>query len=538
MRSGWTDWFTEGVAVKRNDLLLTLLSALLLALSRLPLHLGWLVFFAWLPLLQVFERGRASSRDLLRMGFIMSVAYCAIVYYWLVYVNPGAILGVMLVYIFIYYLVFYGINRIFRTLPRWRWLGFLSILITFEYVQNFGETRFPWFNQGYSLADYGLLIQAADLIGVVGLSALIICVNLLLHQLWPSLPKWLGGRGGFGSEQLEAFGKRRLWYLAALLLIFGVWIGYGWHCQANLELERHEAGIHVLQPSIPQVLKWEPEQYEASLAVFRDLTLKAAADSARLVIWPEGAMIGDLDRVSQARRDLRAIVDTARVDVFTGFQHYVHDPAHPVGTRSYNAASLFQRNDFDHELYFKNILVPVGERMLWLHLFPMLWNVNLGQANWEFGTKLVTYESGGHTFSPSICYELAFPEIFHRMAMPRDTLNGGFAKCDYLANITNDAWFGNSYGLWLHAMMTRFRAVENRIQIYRSANTGISLVVDPKGRILAKTGLNEVTTITAPLYTTPRIPLIRKIHRYPFLFVALAAILALTARIRKPRGTP
>ena len=74
--------------MKRNDLLLTLLSALLLALSRLPLHLGWLVFFAWLPLLRVFERGRASSRDLLRMGFIMSVAYCAIVYYWLVYVNP------------------------------------------------------------------------------------------------------------------------------------------------------------------------------------------------------------------------------------------------------------------------------------------------------------------------------------------------------------------------------------------------------------------------------------------------------------------
>ena len=87
-------------------------------------------------------------------------------------------------------------------------------------------------------------------------------------------------------------------------------------------------------------------------------------------------------------------------------------------------------------------------------------------------------------------------------------------------------------------MMSRFRAVENRIQIYRSANTGISMVVDPKGRILAKTGLNEVTTITAPLYTTPKIPLIRRIYRYPFLFVALAAILALTARIRKPGGKP
>ncbi|MDD4223731.1 MAG: apolipoprotein N-acyltransferase [Candidatus Cloacimonetes bacterium] len=523
--------------MKRNDLLLTLLSALLLALSRLPLHLGWLVFFAWLPLLRVFERGQASSRDLLRMGFVMSLVYCAIVFYWLVYVNPGAILGVTLVYIFAYYLVFYGINRIFRTLPRWRWLGFLSILITFEYIQNFGETRFPWFNQGYSLAEYPLLIQAADLIGIVGLSALVICVNLLLHQLWPSLPKWLPGRTKPFANRPEAFGRKQGRALTALVLLFVVWIGYGWHCQRDLELEKHEAGIFAMQPSILQDLKWEPEQYDASLATFRDLTLQAAADSARLVIWPEGAMIGDLDGVSRARRDLRAVVDTARVDIFTGFQHYVYDPAHPMKTRSYNTASLYQPTNFDNVLYFKNILVPVGERMLWLHLFPFLWKVNLGQANWEFGTELAWYESGGYRFSPSICYELAFPGIFHRMAIPRDTLGGGFAKSDYLVNITNDAWFGTSYGPWLHAVMARFRAVENRIQIYRSANTGISLIVDPKGRVLQQTGLFEVGNITAPLYTTPKIPLIRRIHRYPFLFVAIAAILALLARIRKPRGT-
>jgi apolipoprotein N-acyltransferase len=206
-------------------------------------------------------------------------------------------------------------------------------------------------------------------------------------------------------------------------------------------------------------------------------------------------------------------------------------------TRSYNTASLYQPTNFDNVLYFKNILVPVGERMLWLHLFPFLWKVNLGQANWEFGTELAWYESGGYRFSPSICYELAFPGIFHRMAIPRDTLGRGFAKSDYLVNITNDAWFGTSYGPWLHAVMARFRAVENRIQIYRSANTGISLLVDPKGRVLQQTGLFEVGNITAPLYTTPKIPLIRRIHRYPFLFVAIAAILALLARIRKPRGT-
>lgn len=85
---------------------------------------------------------------------------------------------------------------------------------------------------------------------------------------------------------------------------------------------------------------------------------------------------------------------------------------------------------------------------------------------------------------------------------------------------------------WLHAMMARFRAIENRIQIYRSANTGISLIVDPKGKILARTKLNDVCIITAPLYTTTKIPIIRRIYKYPFIFVGIAVLLAIIARIK------
>ena len=168
-----------------------------------------------------------------------------------------------------------------------------------------------------------------------------------------------------------------------------------------------------------------------------------------------------------------------------------------------------------------------------LDALPFLWKLQLGQANWEFGTELRYYGSGGFTFSPSICYELAFPEIFHRMAFRRDPLAQTERKSDYLVNITNDAWFGTSYGPWLHAAMVRFRAVENRIQIYRSANTGISMAVDPKGRILASNKLFEVKNITAPLYTTPKVTLISKIYRYPWLFVALALILVLLSLTRK-----
>ncbi|NLW18901.1 MAG: apolipoprotein N-acyltransferase [Candidatus Cloacimonetes bacterium] len=506
--------------MKNNKLLLTLLSALLLALSRLPLHLGWLAFVGWLPLLYVFENLENKSRGLLQMGFMMSVVYCALVFYWLIYVNVGALVGVMLFYVFAYYLVFYAINRIFKTLPRFACLGFVSVLVTFEFIQNFGETRFPWFNQAYSLADYGILIQAADLIGVVGISILIMAINLLLYK----------------ALQARKQPRRMLPFLTGIVLIFAAWLSYGAYCLKNLELTRHDAGIFVMQPSIPQEDKWDDSQYFKSLEIFRKLTLEAKADSARIIIWPEGAMVAPLARNSRGRYDMIELVEQAQLDVYTGFQHYETDPKHPVGVRSYNASALFQPDNFNKPIYFKNILVPVGERMLWLRLFPVLWKVNLGQANWEFGTELVFDESGEFGFSPSICYELAFPEIFHRMAIPRDSLSGKFHKQDYLVNITNDAWFGSSYGPWLHAVMTRFRAVENRIQIYRSANTGISLIADPKGKFLAQTRLFEVKNISAPLYTTAKVPFIRRIHRYPFVFVAIALLLALLARFRKPGG--
>lgn len=521
--------------MRRNDLLLTLLTGLLVALSRLPLHLGWLVFLAWIPLLHVFERGVEKPRQLLRMGFCMALVYVLIVFYWFALVTIPGLIGMVLLYTLVYFLFFSAINRIYRTLPRWRYLGFIALLITFEYIQNYGQTRFPWFNNAYSLADYNILVQLADLVGVVGISALILLINVLVYQLLPYSHKWLLARVSSISNTQQPLRARKVWSAVAVVAILAAWLGYGAYCLKYKDLEEHDARVFVLQPSIDQDVKWDPDQYNKSMDIFRKLTLQAAADSARLVIYPEGSITNYLMRVPQVQSDLRAILDTAKVDIFTGFPDFIPAPeGHVNNELMYNAASLFKPGQFFNDIYYKNILVPVAERMLLLDQLPFMWKLQFGQANWEFGTELAYYESGGYKFSPSICYELAFPDIFHRMAIPRDPGTGNFSKCDYLANITNDAWFGTSYGPWLHAAMVRFRAVENRIQIFRSANTGISMVVDPKGRILAKTKLFEVKTITAPLYTTPEIPLIRRIHRYPWILVALALLLTLISCFRKP----
>ena len=520
--------------MRRNDLLLTFLGALMLALSRLPWHLGWLVFFAWLPYLHVFERGVEHRRQLLRMGFVTSLVYVLIMFNWIALVTVPGLVGMVLLYTVVFYLLFVCINRIYRAWPFWRYVGFVSLLLAFEFVENFGELRFPWFNLGYSLADYNILVQLADIVGVVGLSALILIINVLLYQLLPFGQKLLLARKNSPANVLHPLRNRRVGSFVLILLIFAVWLGYGYKCLRDLPLEKHDAGIFVVQPSIPQDLKWERDQYYKSMAVFKDLTLKAAADSAKLVIWPEGAVTNYLMRMPEIQTDLRDILDAAQVDIFTGFPDRTPAPENHVNSELYyNSASLFSPDNFYQAIYYKNIVIPVAERMILLDQLPFMWKLQFGQANWEFGKELRYYESGGFKFSPSICYEVAFPDIFHRMALPIDPASGEIQKCDYLVNITNDAWFGTSYGPWLHAVMARFRAVENRIQIYRSANTGISLVVDPKGRILAKTDLFEVKDITAPLYTTPKVPLISKIHRYPWLIVALALLLVAASLFRK-----
>lgn len=498
--------------MKLKQALLVLASVAMLSISRLPAYLGFLVFFAWIPLVKVLEEQRFSFKHLLLMGLIYSGVYTLVVLNWISLVTVPGLAGIVLLYSLYFGVLFYAMQRVMYAFPRWRYVGFAILVAVFEYAQNFGETRFAWLNSGYSLADYNVLIQAADLGGMTLLALLIVAVNITLYKAIERKWKYLG------------------W--TALLLV--LWSGYGVYCQHSIKLEEHAAGIYVMQPSIPQDQKWDERMYRFILQRYKQLTMAAKADSARLLIYPEAAMPVYLLRDISAQRDFDDLMDSGGMDVFTGFPDYTPAPAeHPDPSYYYNAASLFTQDGRQQPIYYKNILVPVGERMLWLKQFPFLWKLHLGQANWEFGTRICHYRSGQHTFSPSICYEQAFADINHRMAIPGREEGALKPKNDYLVNITNDAWFGTSYGPWLHAVMARFRAVENRIQIYRSANTGISLIVDPMGRELAHAGLFEAKNITAPLYTTSRIPLARTIHRWPMLLTTLAIGLFIWSAFKK-----
>jgi apolipoprotein N-acyltransferase len=463
--------------------------------------MGWVVFLAWIPLLHFFD---TSDTKLWKAAAIFAIVYVLTIFYWIAEVTPGGLVGIVILYFLYYLLCFHIIRRIGLAFPRLRYLAFVAVLLSFEYLQNFGEMRFPWFNNAYSLADYTLLIQAADLGGVILISALILWINVLIYKAFR--------------------GYRR--QVSILLTILVLWIAYGVFCLKLLPLQSYNAKIAVMQPSIKAEEKWDQAYYELILERYEELCQQASQDSMRLIIFPEAAIPVYLLHDSFSLSRVQRLSSRYDLDIFTGFPHYELAPAgHVNGEYYYNAAALFRPDGTMSKPYYKNILVPIGERMLWLDYFPFLWNLQFGQANWEFGKKLEWVKSGGYEFSPSICYEVAFAGINQRMAIPRDSTSKQLRKTDYLVNITNDAWFGTSYGPWLHASMVKFRAVESRIQIYRSANTGISMIIDPLGRVIAKAGLFEVTNISAPLKVCPRIPLYRRIAVYPIFFVFLSICL-------------
>jgi apolipoprotein N-acyltransferase len=476
-----------------------ILSALLLSASRLPLHTGLLVFIAFVPLLKWVDERQHKPREILLSALIYSGIQIGIVFYWIGIVTPGGLVGVWLLYGLFYFIVFWLLIRVWKRLPFFRYLAFLAVLISFEYLQNFGETRFPWFNIGYALSDYLLLLQALDLGGMTLLAILILSVNYLV---WSFRHK----------------AKRNAILIAAIFLI---WAAYGLYCFSALPLEEKEANIYVMQPSIPQEDKWIEDNYHRIIARYDSLSALAAAEGAEMIVYPEAAIPNYLLLIPGYYADLRSIVEQHQISVFTGFPHTAQAPAeHPESAYYYNAANLFSPHYTRGDVYLKNILVPIGERMLWLKQFPILWKLQFGQANWTFGTEVPRYYCGKHDFAPSICYELAFAHFMQRANF--ELPDGNLAKADYHVNITNDAWFGTSYGPWLHAVMTKYRAIESRMQIYRSANTGISMIVDPMGRVLSAAPMFEITNIHAPLFTNPKTPLYHKIYPYPRVFVMLS----------------
>ena len=364
-------------------------------------------------------------------------------------------------------------------------LSFAVCLAAVEMVRGHIFTGFPWALPAYIWADTWLLSLAAY-VGPYGLTA----VTLLLVALLSELP--------------------RRWPLP--IATAAVLTGIGLYSQDAAPKPKPIGTVRLGQPNAPQDEKWDPEK--AHGFVDRALAFTAAPkDGVDLVVWPETAIPYPLDLAGPLLPRLARAADG--VPVVSGINRRTDE-----GTW-FNSAILVDATGEVAETYDKVHLVPFGEYIPLRIDFIRALAASSGYG-FTAGDGVRNIETALGKTVPLICYEAIFPS--HSRGLPE--------RQDYLLQITNDAWFGTFSGPYQHLDQARFRAVEQGLSLVRAANTGVSAVIDPNGRVLRALPLGEAGYIDVPVPAGSGPTPYSRTGDWPvaFILLSLIALLFVTGR--------
>jgi apolipoprotein N-acyltransferase len=272
--------------------------------------------------------------------------------------------------------------------------------------------------------------------------------------------------------------------------------------------------LRIVQPSIPQELKWRSDLRLEHLKTYLRMTREPGLGRVSHVIWPETAIPLFLSQTENLRGALGSVARPGGA-LITGLPRLEHGPDGPA---LYNTLTAFDPGGETLARYDKAHLVPFGEYVPFEDWLPVE-KLAAGRTGFSAGPGPRTLSlPGAPPVSPLICYEAIFPgAVTAREARP-----------GWLLNVTNDAWFGRSAGPYQHLASARLRAVEEGLPLVRAANSGISVVVDPFGRTLARLELGQRDILDAPL---PEALAPTPYARFgDSVFAVLAALLALALR--------
>jgi apolipoprotein N-acyltransferase len=277
--------------------------------------------------------------------------------------------------------------------------------------------------------------------------------------------------------------------------------------------------LRLVQPSIPETMKWDPAVAEANFHRLIELSGGPAEHPLAAVLWPEAAATFLLERDGPHRAAIAAVAPGAGY-VITGALRANPAPGPP--TQIWNSVEAIDGAGAIRASYDKAHLVPFGEYNPLSDVLP-IGKITPGSIDLSAGPGPLTIALPGlPAFSPIICYEAIFPG-----AAVDDK-----ARPAWILNVTNDAWYGRSSGPYQHFAIARTRAIEEGLPLVRVANNGISGVVDPAGRIVARTGLDSVGHADVPLPAALSATLYATAGDWPFAAMLLLGILPALLRRR------
>ena len=442
--------------IKQSNLALSLISALMIGLSYPPFN-GFLSWIAFIPLIEIWHRENPNKSFLYSylFGFFSNL----IILYW-IGLNSGADKTTVLVSLFaalIYLSLFPGFfGLLISFLLKKTDKAFFLIPFAWtsmELIRSFGPLGFPWINLSLTQSNFLPFIQIIDIFGNEIIGFIILLVNVLIFSTFKSR-------------------IRMKTLLTLLLIILFPIFSYGFHKIDYYEdIEKFNyRKVSILQPNIDPNLKWNSSFKDELYSIMDSLNLIAYEGKPDLVLWPESALPAYL-RVSSIKNKLKEVVKDFNIPALIG----TLDVSWESNKRKVFNGSIYLGIE-EEKMYHKIFLVPFAEYNP-LTKIDFLKNISY----WDFdygsftpGIEYTTFNIDSIRFSNVICYESSHPKISRKMI-----LNGA----RFLTIQANDAWLSNSSGVTQHFELARLRAIELRTGIARSANTGISGIIYPDGKI-------------------------------------------------------
>ena len=464
-------------------------------------------------LLDGVERGPSGLRASAGIGLGFGFGYFVAGLWWIgsaflvdadtyAWLMPFAVIGLPL-FLAIFPALGLIIARLFWSDGPARILALAFGLGASEWLRCRVLTGFPWNQFGYALADNSILGQAASVVGVEGLTPIAIAV--------------------FAAPAVLADPGSRNWRPVVLALAaLGVLALFGAIRLAGADSATVPGlAVRIMQPNVPQDDKFRPEAKDEVMARYLALSDRATSPERRgmtdvdVLVWPESAFPFFLARSPETLAQIGALLPKGAV-LLTGAAR-LEQREGEANRRIYNSIHALADDGSIIATYDKVHLVPFGEFLpfqTFLESFGLRQLTRLPGGFSSGGEPTNIVLPNGLKLGPLICYEAIFPT---GVLNPAD-------RPDALINVTNDAWFGDTPGPRQHLAQARVRAIEQGLPLLRSANTGISAVIDSWGRIVTALPVGQEGVIDADLPVALPPTLYARYGLYLILFVYLTTI--------------
>jgi len=502
-------------AVRFGRIALALLAGAGAALAHPPF--GLLPGLVGYPLLLILSERSGAGRGAFWMGWLAGFAYFFISCWWVAeaflvnrdqaWMAPFAA-SLLPMGLGLFWGAACALYRRFAPKGVVRVLVFAALFSLFEWLRGHVLTGFPWNPAGAGWAAGSAPSQFAAVVGVYGLGLVTVAAMAAFAPL-------------VGPDPIRS---RAVSALGGLVVLVALFVG-GALVLSGARPTLTPTVVRIVQADVKQESKWSPEVYRSIVDRYVNLTARPGAVLPDVVVWPEGALPASANDVF-ASEDGTAIARALKPGqtLLMGLARGELDPRAPDGARYYN--SLFALHDEGGEglritaVYDKHRLVPFGEYLPVGQLMSRLGVRSLVHmpADFTAGARPSPIRlANAPSVQPLICYESLYPGF---------TPAGGADRPAWIANVSNDAWFGQTSGPLQHLNLASYRAIETGLPVVRATPTGVSAMIDPWGRMVKGQRLDpgESGVIDARLPAPRGVTLYGRLGDLLFWMMLLAAL--------------